>query len=498
MISDKRNSLWLSLRYIFLLLFALLNYKINITQFGEDLFGAWILIVTIWSFGNAIDLGMGTAIIKFTAEYSNNKKEDLKFYLSSSFYVFILLGIIISIIVYFLGIIFFIKDNELLKTIDYISIQKAYLILAFSFIIRYISIFFRSVFEGISEFVMTSKIEIFSSFLTFLFVLLTYILKMSISYLAFFYLCVSFITFTIYLYVYIRKFTLQSLGKKLFSINFVKKIFNFSIHIQIFNLIFGLIDPIIKFLTGNHLGLKSVTFYEIGRRVATSISGLFFSAFRIVLPKASVLKDLNDKRKFLLDDAVKYMKFGVFYAILFFGVGAFFISLFIKFFYGEVEYIYVFLILAAAESLTIFGSTIYAFIMGIGKGKFLTILQVMNVVLVTISVFLGLYLLKDMIGLLGYFISVVFGNILLLYYIKLNFFITIRKFLNNIKILRLFLFLISFLISIFLIYYFKININLVLGINSILMFMLVIKDIKSFYSSMIQPFLLKIGIRWVH
>lgn len=488
MISDKKNSLWLSLRYIFILFFALINYKINITQFGEDLFGAWILIVTIWTFGSAIDLGMGTAIIKFTAEYYHNKKDELRTYLASSFYIFIFLGIILSILVYFAGILFFIKDNDLFNSIDIIAIQNAYLILAISFIVRYISIFFRSVFEGISKFIITSKIEIFASFLTFLFVLTTYILKLSIPYLAFFYLCVSVLTLIIYIVLYIKKFQYISLDYKLFKASYLKKIFSFSLHIQFFTLIGGLIDPVIKFLIGNHLGLNSVTFYEIGRKVATSISGLFFSAFRTILPKASVLKDNEDKRKFITEDAVRYMKFGVFYAILFFGVGCIFISLFIKIFYGNVEYIYVFLILSLAESLTIFGSTIYTFIMGIGRGKLLTILQTMNVILISFSVFLGLFLFKDMIGLLGYFISIIIGDIVMLYFIKINFELSIKRFLSSVGIIKLSFFLSDLIVVLILIYYFKLPIFIILSAYSIICLIIILIDLKFYISNNVKIF----------
>ncbi|MDP2304103.1 MAG: oligosaccharide flippase family protein [Ignavibacteria bacterium] len=472
------NSIWLSIRYIVLLFFALIIYKININQFGKELVGAWFLISSIWTFGNALDLGIGTSVVKFTAEYYFNKKHELKFLLASSFYLFFMLGICVTIIVYFTGSLLILNNNALFENIDITQIQGAYLILGFSFIVRYITIFFRSVLEGMNEFIVTSKIEIISTLTLFLFVCITSFFNLSISHLALFYVLVAIITLVFYYYTFHHRLQYNPLRLSFFKLTYLKKIFNFSLHIQLVTILGGAIDPVIKYLIGDYLGLKSVTYYVIGSRFATSISGLFATALKTILPKTSILQNENEKREFLLVDSKKYMQLGVFFVILAFGIAAVFIVWLIKSLYGDDEYIYIFLILSLAESVVVFSYTIYIFMMGIGKGQFLTLLQLLNLILISSAVFVGLYLFADMIGLIGYFIAVLICNFLLLYYVKINFEIPMRDFLTDVGIYKIVIFLSGLVVVLLLIYYYGSPIFITIGIFSLISLLLILSDLR--------------------
>ncbi|MBK6914004.1 MAG: hypothetical protein IPH11_10220 [Ignavibacteriales bacterium] len=69
---NKRNSLWLALQYLIGLIISLITLKLNLSQYGEQIFGGWILLSSLWGFGKVIDLGYGTALIKYIAEFKND------------------------------------------------------------------------------------------------------------------------------------------------------------------------------------------------------------------------------------------------------------------------------------------------------------------------------------------------------------------------------------------------------------------------------------------
>ncbi|NUN09118.1 MAG: oligosaccharide flippase family protein [Ignavibacteriaceae bacterium] len=485
-LSENKNSVWLASRYIMLLVSSLLIYKINIDQYGSGIIGAWFLVFSIWTFGNAIDLGMGTAIVKYTAEYVNSRNSVIKYFLTSSFYAFILLGSVLTLIIYFVGLLFILNSTNIFSKVDVRVFRYVFIILGLSFTVKYITVFFRSVLEGMNEFVVASKIEIISSLILLIFITINSLLGLSIRYLADIYLVQSFLILFTYIYIFLARYKLNVFNFINFRYSSLKTIFSYSLHIQAVNLLGGLIDPIIKFLFGGYLGLDSVTYYEVGKRFAGSVTGLFLTTFRTILPKASILTGLHEQRIFLEENAVRYIKFGVLFTIVIFGVLSVIIVLFIKTFYGHINYVYVYLLLSLTESLTIFGSTLYIFIMGIGKGRLLAMLQVMNIVLISSSLLICLILFKDTIGLIGYSLTVLIGDIVLLLYIRKKYSIRIKKFLLDVNIIKfaVFMALMSFVIGI--IYYLDWNVYLTLSAFSVVSFIMIIREAKEFVLAVIK------------
>ena len=98
MVDNKKNSNWLAIQYIIVILSSFITIKLNISHFGTELFGIFILISSYWGFGTLIDLGFGTAMIKFIAQSNKEEDSEFKTLVSTGLIIFLIVGTIIFIL----------------------------------------------------------------------------------------------------------------------------------------------------------------------------------------------------------------------------------------------------------------------------------------------------------------------------------------------------------------------------------------------------------------
>lgn len=413
--TDKKNSLWLSTQYVITILSSLLMLKFNIDHFGKELFGIWIILASVWGVGTTVDFGFGLAIVRYIAQHKNDK-EKANTILSSVFFVFVLLGIIL----FFIGILaaysFYFNNTKIIQQEYFSEAKRIFLLLGISFLFQYLSIFFRSILEGLNKFIISSRIIILQNLLLLLGVVSISVFDGNIISLAYLYVFSSTVIFITYFAIYRYSIGGYKITPKRFEIRTAKDIFNFSFSIQIMNVSYSLIDPVVKYMLGNYFNVNSIPAYEIARRFATAISGLYFNAFKIILPKASSLKN-DEILDFIKNEVVKFSKIGAAYSGLAFGVALLPLVVAMHTIFATREAVIIFMILALPESINNYGYAVYNFLLGNGKARLLAAIQINNLLFVLIGLFVGFRIFNNIFGLLGYFISVVIGNILMLIYI---------------------------------------------------------------------------------
>lgn len=488
--SNRKNSLWLAIQYGLAIIFSLVTLKLNLEHFGKELFGYWILVASLWGFGRALDFGLGTSLIKFVAEYNHKEPSELKTLLSSCFYLFTILGLLILIVIYGSAQVIYFGPSHIISA-DYKElIWSVFILLGISFYINYITIFFRSFFEGMNDFVISSKINIVNSIFILISVCITFYFDLSLLNLAFFFLVSSILTLLLYFITFKIKFTFTLISWKFIEIPILKKVFNFSLAIQGAALFGSLIDPIIKYLLGSLNNIGSVSTYEIARRFVTAITGLFNTTFKPILPKASVLFSKEDYKSFVYNECVKLSKVGIFYSGMIFGVGAIIISFTIQNVFGYNEAVLLYLILAIPESINKFGYPIYNFFIGIGKANYIILIQFINVAIIGISVFLGLIILKNSLGLLSYGFSVLIMNLIMMWLVHKVTGISVKKYLILSDVYKSILLILFLLLAIFTIYNQYLNIFNTIFILSGLSLILFIRDLKEYSKIIYQKYFL--------
>ena len=209
-----------------------------------------------------------------------------------------------------------------------------------------------------------------------------------------------------------------------------------------------------------------------------AITGLFNNTFRPILPKASALTAGESYTNFVFGYCDKVSKLGITYAGIVFGIGSIILAFIIKKVFGLDEAILIFLILALPESVNKLGFPIYNFLLGIGKAYFLTILQLINLFIISFSVYLGLQVSQSSIGLLGYWGSVIIVNIIMMWYTYKITSISMWKYLKLSKTFKLVFLNIFLLISILGIYHYNVNEFTMLIVLSIVSVVVFYNDVK--------------------
>lgn len=474
---NKNNHVWLSIQYLLSVIISLITLKLNLLNFGTEIFGYWILISSIWGFGIALDFGFGKSIIKYVSEYREKNEAKINSMLSSSFFLFVSLGLITFVVILIISYSLYFGADGIIPMDSETNFWLINIVLGSSFYLRYISIFIKSIFEGFNNFVLSSQINLLNNFLILSSVILSFLLNQPIIVLAYYYLISSFITLIAFYFAYKIKYRNISISLKLFEIKYVKEVLKFSMAIQGAAIFSSLIDPVIKYLLGN-VSINSISSFEIAKRFVTAITGLFNNTFRTILPKASVLKPGDNYTNFIIGYCDRLSKLGITYSGIVFGVGSIALSFIIKRVFGVDEAVLIFLILALPESVNKLGFPLYNFLLGIGKANFLAILQIINLAIISGCVYMGLEITHSSIGLLGYWVSVIVGNMIIMWYSNKITSISMWAYLIFSKAIKLVLLDFLLLLSIWGIYKYNFNVYIFLAVLCGLSVLIFYKDIK--------------------
>lgn len=446
--SDRKNSVSLATQFIITLGSSLIALKINLLNYGQDVFGIWIILASIWGFSATMDFGFGTAIVKYVAQYIE-QKELLNILLSSIFFVFVFFGVILFVFGITIAYFFYFNNVSMVSSNYLVVFKSVFFILGISFLCQYLSIFFKSILEGLKNFAITSLISIGQYLLILSGVIFIYIFRLEIIWLAFIYLITSIFILLSYILYFNAKIDFIKIRVVNFNLREAKKVFGFSFSIQLMNSFNSFIDPLTKYMIGNFYNVGSVPAYEIAKRFAIAISGLFFNTFKIILPKASSLKTPQEIISFLKNEIIQYSKIGISYSGLSFGIFLFPVVLIIHIVFDIKEALLIFMILALPESVNNFGYSIYNFLLGRGRTRILVIIQFFNL----ISVVIGFSIFNNIFGLIAYFFSVCIANIAMIIYIHRVWDIPLSVITKKSKLYKLLLLIIIMCFSTIAFYY---------------------------------------------
>jgi O-antigen/teichoic acid export membrane protein len=485
MSQNKKNSLWLTIQFTTSLIFSLITLKLNFLNYGEEIFGIWILLISFWGISTVVDLGFGTAIVKYIAGANeNNDQNEVNEIASTGFIIFLFLGVILLITGLLIGFLIYYSNKSIIPSGKDSLFEIVFILLGFSFYFQYLVAFFRSLFEGFNKYVVTSKLTLIYNFAILFSVIIIFLLNMEIWVLALFYSISSLILLGLYFFTLKRNFSFVKIKPGMFRIKCAKNMLGFSFSVQIASLLGSLLDPLIKYVIGNYGSASIISYYEVARRFALAISGLFNTAFKTILPRTSILKSRDDYKNYILDEGFKFPKFGIVYSGAFYGIGSIFIVLLIHFWFGFDQSILIFFLLSLAEIVNNTGYMVYTFFMGIGKGIYLVIIQLSNNILVALSLILGFILFSSELGLVGYFVSVTIMNLFMLKLMGKETGIKISLYLAKMNINKLIILLLFIFAVITLNYFYQVNVFLLSTILSIATLILFIGEIKSYFKQL--------------
>lgn len=261
---------------------SFLNIPLMLGIMGAERFGIWQTILTIITWAELANFGVGNGLRnKVTELLSRNQKNELKYYISSAYYILLLLSLIIAIIsmiiIGFLNTDLIFRDTSIHPS----EIKFAILIVLLNFIINFILGLVNSILYGLQK----SSIVTIGQFLNSLsiFLVLT-MLKINefenvkIGLIALVYLVVtSFINILISIVVF-KKYVERPVYKNVNKI-YGKELLKVGVTFFILQITTIFVFSIDNFLVSILLGAKEVAAYSI----ATKLLIIFNTLFSILL-----------------------------------------------------------------------------------------------------------------------------------------------------------------------------------------------------------------------
>jgi len=419
--TDKRNALWNSISFISISLLGFLNFSLNYNSFSSNDFGLFILLNAVFGIGNTLDFGFGISTVKYISEA--RKKVD---YLSlnkifvSFFWSFFTFAIVI-VLVFGIYYMLFFRYSEIILKNDISSVNIIFFLLSVSFFFRYLNIFLGKVYEGYAEFVLYSKINLFTSMSGTLFMIIIFILKLHIKYLAVAYLTSGIISFSVLFFIALKRLEALSFNLKYFSFTTIKKYAVYSVNIQISFFVSSFIDPVVKFLIGRYFNLSFVTYYESAKKIIDLTNGLIYSAQKGLFNKLSEFNAISRLSEFINSEIFVYSKMSNYYSILLYGLLNPLLCIFIYIWFRSYETLIIFLIFLLPYSLINFAGCLYSVLMVEGKGIKLLLFQTINLIFISALLFASIKIFNNYLGILGFYLATIITTIILFYFlIKYN------------------------------------------------------------------------------
>jgi O-antigen/teichoic acid export membrane protein len=290
----KTNSLWNSFNYGFSIVSLFFLFPFMIHHLGDVNYGFYIFLGTINGVASIANFGFGEATIRFVALYHNtNNLDKLKKILSTSFWTYLILGLIVSLCI----IIFAGSIVRLLHDMKLDSHTAVYFIRisTITFFIRFIMGIYSSVPQALQRFDISSKIAIFETILRiglYVTVLLSdYGLRGVVYSELIVAAFISIVNIVVSSKMLNTLIIFNRISKQAFREIFGYSIFSFLT--QLVGLFWQYSDRI---LLGYFLGTAAIAYFSVPQQIIFKILGLVTSASAVLFPRFSMFQ-IDDSSK---------------------------------------------------------------------------------------------------------------------------------------------------------------------------------------------------------
>lgn len=410
---DKKNAIWNSAAFIFLSLAGFFNFSLTLKTYSSEIFGLYILMISIFGLGYTFDFGFGAAIIR---QISIAKKENDNVLIKKFFFTFLMVYLSLSVAITFITVGYyylFLSDSEIVKSVPNVNINSIFIIISISFFFQYLNNYLKIVFEGFSEFIVLSKILFIITGINTILIVLLYIFEFELIYLALITLFVQLFSVLVFFFKLYFSHKELSFSFANFDISLIKKYAVYGLNIQISSFINSLLDPVMKLLIGSFLSLSFVTFFETSKKIINLSSGLIFSAQKGIFNRLSEQHAAGTLNEFVNNQLYFYSKMSNYYTVLVYGLLNPLICYGVLLWFKNYESVIILLIFFLPYSLINYGGALYSVLMVDGKGIRLVLIQSINLVTTSLLLFLSLNYSGSYLGLSAYYIAIIVNTIII-------------------------------------------------------------------------------------
>ena len=293
--SNFKNSLYGLVGFILPLAITLITTPYIVNKLTPEVYGLYILATSLMGLLSFLDLGFGQGIIKFISEYeAKNNKEAIQDVIGISFFVYLIMGIMGSVIIFlstnYLVELFKVgeKYKDLAKQVFYIA--------SFGFFLNFITNVFYPIPNALQRYDIATKVQVpIYLVLNLLIVILLY-LGYGLKEVMITNIALAIIKLIVYYNVY-RWLLPDVVFKPNFQTDGFKKIFSFSFFTAVNSITGNIVYRLDKMIISSFLGTSAVTYYTVPFMIIQACQGLVASANNFLFPASSSLSSSGQNEK---------------------------------------------------------------------------------------------------------------------------------------------------------------------------------------------------------
>lgn len=234
-----------------------------VSHIGKEIYGAYLLVMTFTGYLGVFDFGVGTALIKYVAEFIGKKDhEQAKKIINASFTFYFIIGLISSIILFLLSFYF-----DYIFKVDIahkMVMQRLFLVAASASLFIWIGRTFDSVIQGFQRYDVLTIGNMCASVGTAISAYFIFSNGLGMGWflaVSYFFIILKYVSFYI---ISQHRFIKVKIVFPYFNKEIFKKIFSFSIFLFLSNIAGLLIFNFDNFVIGAFVSISAVTVYGAG------------------------------------------------------------------------------------------------------------------------------------------------------------------------------------------------------------------------------------------
>jgi O-antigen/teichoic acid export membrane protein len=296
MSNNFRNAKYNAIGFIFPVAVSLFTTPYIVHKLNTEIYGIYVLAISLMGILSFLDLGFGQGIIKFVSHYEAKKDfKRINDIINTSLLINIAMGLIGGLVIFsFSGFlaekVFKVKPEQLGFTIT------SFKIVGLGFVLNLISSTFSNIPRAIQRYDIPVKIQNTVWFLSVMSSVIVLYSGYGLVEMLTFYVIFQFLGLISYFWFSKKLIPDLKLSLK-FKKDVFKEIFGFSIYTAINSITGNIVFRVDKMIIAYFLGTSAVTYYQIPFTISQIANGFISSVIQFLFPAVSFFNSSGDKNK---------------------------------------------------------------------------------------------------------------------------------------------------------------------------------------------------------
>jgi len=333
MSKNFKNAVYNAIGFIFPVAISLITTPYIVHKLNTDIYGIYVLAISLMGMLSFLDLGFGQGIIKFVSHYE--AKKDFK-RISQIINTTLMINVVMGL---FGGLVIFSFSEFLSRKVFKVKSEQielavnSFKIVSVGFVLNLISSTFSNIPKAIQRYDIPVKIQNTVWFLSIISSVLILYLGYGLVEMLTFYIIFQFLG--LISYFWFSKKLIHNLKLSLkFNKDIFKEIFGFSIYNAINSIAGNIVFRVDKMIIAYFLGTSAVTYYQIPFTMSQMANSFVSSVIQFLFPAVSFLNSAGEKDK-LKQIYIKSTKYVIAFSLIIFSGLVLFGKPFLKIWIGK-------------------------------------------------------------------------------------------------------------------------------------------------------------------